>query len=95
MRTLRLSLAGTVILVLLGGLGIVVTAQDEPLDPMGASFWTATFTDVEPPAIAFTPGPAMTRPSVSRARVSSRPATPASAVAAAGHGHAELREPRA
>ena len=57
MRTLRLSLAGTVILVLLGGLGSVVTAQDEPLDPMGASFWTATFTDVEPPAVAFTPGP--------------------------------------
>jgi hypothetical protein len=30
MRTLRLSLIGTVILVLLGGLGVVAAAQDEP-----------------------------------------------------------------
>ncbi|MFO7532485.1 MAG: hypothetical protein R6W93_08475 [Candidatus Limnocylindrales bacterium] len=59
MRTLRLSLVGTVMLALLGGFGgATVSAQsEEPLDPMGASFWTATFTDVEPPAIAFTAGP--------------------------------------
>ena len=33
MRTLRLSLVGTVILALLGGLGSMVVAQDDPTDP--------------------------------------------------------------
>lgn len=47
MRTLRLSLAGTVIAVLLGGLGSAVLAQDEDsLDPMRASKFTGTWGEV-------------------------------------------------
>jgi len=42
MRTLRLSLVGTVILVLLGGLGGAVVAQDEPADPMAPAAVTGT-----------------------------------------------------
>ena len=42
MRTLRLSLTGTVILVLLGGLSGAVVAQDEPADPMAHAVVTGT-----------------------------------------------------
>jgi hypothetical protein len=44
MRTLRLSLVGTVMLVLLGGLSGAVIAQEEvtPTDPHGPSFFTLT-----------------------------------------------------
>jgi hypothetical protein len=45
MRTLRLSLAGTVILVLLGGVVPVTAQQEESLDPMRASQFTGTWTD--------------------------------------------------
>ena len=56
MRSLRLSLGGTVILTLLAGLSGAVMAQDEePLDPMGASVWTATSTEVVPPDYDFAP----------------------------------------
>jgi hypothetical protein len=46
MRTLRLSLAGTVILALLGGLGGAVVAQDEPADPMAPVEVTGKFVDL-------------------------------------------------
>ena len=43
MRTLRLFLAGTVILVLVGGLGGAVAAQDgEAADPMAPAIFTCT-----------------------------------------------------
>ena len=42
MRTLRLSVLGTVILALLGGLGGVVAAQDEAADPMAPAVVTGT-----------------------------------------------------
>ncbi len=44
MRTLRLSLVGTVILTLLGGLGAAVVAQDESAVPGGATPFTLTAT---------------------------------------------------
>jgi len=40
MRTLRLSLAGTVILALLGGLGLTAVAQDGAIDPMAPGYFT-------------------------------------------------------
>ena len=48
MRTMRTSLVGTVILVLVGGLGAAVAAQEEviPADPHGASFFTLTKGDL-------------------------------------------------
>ena len=39
MRTLRLSLAGTVILALLGGLGGAALAQDEASEPTTPAFF--------------------------------------------------------
>jgi hypothetical protein len=45
MRTSRLSLVGTVILALLGGLGSITLAQSEDSDPM--AFPTGTFVSVE------------------------------------------------
>jgi hypothetical protein len=42
MRTLRLLVSGTVVLVLLGGLAGVVVAQDEPVDPMAPAAVTGT-----------------------------------------------------
>ena len=40
MRTLRVSLAGVVILTLLGGLSVAVAAQDTEADPMAPAFFT-------------------------------------------------------
>ena len=42
MRTLRLSLTGTVILAVIGGLSGAVLAQDEPTDPMAPAAVTGT-----------------------------------------------------
>jgi hypothetical protein len=58
MGILRPFLIGTAILVVLtGALGPASLAQsDPPLDPLGASFWVAEFTDTQPPAVALEPG---------------------------------------
>ena len=51
MRTLRLSLAGTVILAVLGGLGGVVVAQEESAAPAageGVTFETLTQVTIDP-----------------------------------------------
>ena len=61
MRTLRLSLAGTVILALLGGLGGAVVAQDEAEEPTGVRVTvTQECADVGHPAVT---GPPVTRAS--------------------------------
>ena len=60
MRSLRLSLAGTVILALLVGLGGTVLAQDEEaiLDPYGPSFFTMAAGDsFHESEWVYTPGP--------------------------------------
>ena len=48
MRTLRVSLAGTVIMALLGGLGGAVMAQDEVEMPVTATYVTGEVTDYRP-----------------------------------------------
>ena len=55
MRTLRLSLMGTVISVLLGGLGSAIVAQSEESDAL--AFPTGTFeaTDGHYESVEFTP----------------------------------------
>jgi hypothetical protein len=61
MRTLRLSLVGAVILMLLGGLSSVATAQgDEVIGPLGANYFTATDTTVSAEPLEWMPGPGYT-----------------------------------
>ena len=71
MPSKRLVATAGVLIVLAAGFGSAVSAQsEEPLDPMGANYWTGTWTYIEG---SFTPG-ARPRRRVSRRAWGSRQA---------------------
>lgn len=61
MRTLRLSLAGTMVVMLLGiTSGITVAQDDQVIGPMGANYFTATDTPISSGTFDWVPGPGYT-----------------------------------